>query len=351
MVCVFPEGSISRTGQLMELKRGFVLISEMAQAPVVPAMIDGLWGSIYSFAGNKYIWKSPRLMPTHVCVAFGPPLAPDRTSRESARRAMLDLGAEAFQERPVLRRHLAREVVRSLAKNVPGDQAVVDRTGERRVITAAQLLSAAAAFSRHLRKKVTAKRVGIVLPPGAGALIANLAVACAGKTPVNLNFSLGRAAVETCLKFGEIDTVITANAMRAKIPNFPFPENTLDFQTEMAAMGGKRAIIPWLVAAWIIPNQWVAALLGLPKRGDHEEAALLFTSGSSGEPKGVVLSHRNILANCEQISSLSILPDTATMIACLPIFHAFGFTVTLWYPLLRGCRMVTVPSPLETKRS
>ena len=175
-------------------------------------------------------------------------------------------------------------------------------------------------------------------------------MACAGKTPVNLNFTAGRAAVEASLRIGEIRTVITANAMRTKIPNFPFPENTLDLKTEIEAMGGKRAILPWLLAAWVLPNQWVARLLGLPREGDQAEAGLLFTSGSSGEPKGVVLSHRNILANCAQISSLSILPHTATLIGCLPIFHSFGFTVTLWYPMLRGCRVVTLPSPLDTRK-
>jgi len=77
---------------------------------------------------------------------------------------------------------------------------------------------------------------------------------------------------------------------------------------------------------------------------------VLFTSGSSGEPKGVVLSHRNLLANCAQISSLSILPETCTLLGCLPLFHSFGFTVTLWYPMMRGCRVVTVPSPLDTRK-
>ncbi len=349
LVCVFPEGSISRTGQLMEIKRGFQLIAEIAVAPVVPAVIDGLWGSIYSFAGNKYLWKSPRLMPTHVCVTFGQAIAPEKIDCEAARKALLDLGDDAFHERPVLRRNLARECVRALAKR-PGHVEVIDRTAARREVKSAQLLAVAAALSRHIKRTMPGKRIGIVLPPGAGAHIANLAVACAGKVPVNLNFTAGRAAVETSLKLGEIRAVITADAMRPKIPNFPFPENTIDLKQLIEAAGGKKAILPWLIAAWVLPNQWVADLLGLPRTGDREEAALLFTSGSSGEPKGVVLTHRNILANCAQISSLSILPDTARLVGCLPVFHSFGFTVTLWYPMLRGCSVVTLPSPLDTKK-
>jgi acyl-[acyl-carrier-protein]-phospholipid O-acyltransferase/long-chain-fatty-acid--[acyl-carrier-protein] ligase len=349
LVCVFPEGAISRTGQLMQLKRGFGLIAESARAPMVPAFIDGLWGSIYSFAGNRYLWKSPRLMPTHVCVMFGPPVPPDKVTVESARKALLDLGEQAFQERPFLRRHLGRETVRALAKR-PWHVAIIDRTAERKVVRNAQLLAAAAVLSRRIRATIPERRVGIVLPPGAGATIANLAVACAGKIPVNLNFTVGSAAVEAALRLGEIRTVITADAMRAKLPGFPFPGNTLDLRGEITAAGGKAAILPWLVASYLLPNQWMADLLGLPRTGDQEEAALLFTSGSSGEPKGVVLTHRNILSNCSQISSLSILPDTATLLGCLPVFHSFGFTVTLWYPLIRGCRVVTVPSPLDTRR-
>jgi len=349
LVCVFPEGAISRTGQLMILRRGFGLISEAAKAPVVPAVIDGLWGSIYSFAGNKYLWKSPRLMPTPVCVIFGQPIPPHRVDLGSARQALLDLGEQAFQERPALKRHLGREAVRALAKH-PRRLAVVDRTAARVELSAGKLLAVAAALSRRIRATVPEQRVGIVLPPGAGANIANLAVACAGKVPVNLNFTSGRAAIESSLRLGEISTVITADAMKAKVPHFPFPARTLDLKTEIEAAGGKKAILPWLLAVHVLPNQWVADLLGLPRAGDHDEAALLFTSGSSGEPKGVILTHRNILANCAQISSLSILPESATMLGCLPIFHSFGFTVTLWYPILRGCRVVTVPSPLDTRK-
>src|SRR5690606_37618362 len=153
--------------------------------------------------------KSPRLMPTAVCVAFGKPIESAELNPGTARRALMDLGAAAFQQRPVLRRHLAREVVRALAKR-PWHIAVIDYTTTRRVVKSGQVLAVAAALSRHLKRNVRGKRVGIVLPPGAGAAIANLAVACAGKTPVNLNFSVGRSAIETSLRVGEISTVITA---------------------------------------------------------------------------------------------------------------------------------------------
>jgi acyl-[acyl-carrier-protein]-phospholipid O-acyltransferase/long-chain-fatty-acid--[acyl-carrier-protein] ligase len=349
VVCIFPEGNISRTGQLMEIKKGFELMARQANVPVIAASMDGLWGSIFSFAGNKYLWKSPRLMPTPVFVAFGQATPPERATLAWARRELLDLGRVAFDERPILKRHLGRECVRTLTKH-PRRLMLVDRTSGRREITCAQLYAAAAVLARHLRQTVTERRVGVVLPPGAGAFMANLALMCAGKVPVNFNFTAGRAALETSMKIAGVATVISAEAVRAKLPNFPWPERTLDLRKEIDAAGGKRAMLPWLIAAWLLPNQWCAGLLGLPKVGDRGEAGLLFTSGSSGEPKGVALTHRNVLANCAQISSLSILPETCSMLGCLPVFHSFGFTVTLWYPMLRGCRVISVPSPLETRK-
>ncbi len=349
VVAIFPEGHISRTGQLMPIMRGFEVAARRAGVPVVPAFIDGVWGSVFSFAENKYLWKSPRLMPTPVFVQFGAPIPPERAEPALARRTLLDLGVMAFDERPVLRRHLGRECVRALARR-PWHVEVIDRTAERRPVTAAQLLATAAAYSRHLIRTVPEQRVGIVLPPGAGAFIANLAVICAGKIPVNLNFTAGKTALEASMKIGAVTTVISATAVREKVPGFPWPERTLDLRQEIAAMGGKKAILPWLAAAWLLPNQWIANLLGLPQVGDRAEAGLLFTSGSSGEPKGVALSHRNILANCAQISSLSILPQSSSLLGCLPLFHSMGFTVTLWYPIIRGCRVVTVPSPLDTRK-
>ena len=221
------------------------------------------------------------------------------------------LGVLAFEERPSLRGHLGCAVVRSLARR-PGFVAVVDRTAARRGVTSAQLIAAAAVLARRLRRTVPERRVGIVLPPGAGSAIANLAVMCAGKVPVNLNFTSGRASAQSSVALAGVVTVLSADAMREKLPDFPWPERTVDLRAELDAAGGRRAMIPWIVAAWVLPNPWVARLVGVPATGNREEAAILFTSGSAGSPRGVVLSHRNLLANCEQISSTSILPRRGT---------------------------------------
>jgi acyl-[acyl-carrier-protein]-phospholipid O-acyltransferase/long-chain-fatty-acid--[acyl-carrier-protein] ligase len=348
LVCLFPEGEISRTGQLMAIRRGFQLMARRAGVPVIPAAIDGLWGSIFSFSENRYLWKAPRLTRTHVCVAFGGPIPHGLADTAAARRALLDLGAAAFAERPILCRNLGVETIRSLARR-PGSGVVIDRSSGRREVSAARLIAAAAALSRRIRATIPEERVGIVLPPGAGAVIANLAVVCAGKVPVNLNFTATRAALESSISEAGIETVFTAEAMRQRLPEFPWPGRSPDLRAEMDAAGGVRSMLPWIAAAWLLPNQWVAGLVCNSGARDRDEAAVLFTSGSGGQPKGVVLSHRNLLANFAQISSTSILPRSAMMLGCLPIFHSFGFTVTLWYPLLHGCRLVTSPSPLDTR--
>lgn len=349
VVAVFPEGMISRTGQLMKIERGFEVIARKSGAAVVPAAIDGLWGSIFSFEGRRYVWKWPRFWPTPVTVALGAPLPDERLNPAGARRALLDLGADAFARRPKLQRSLGWVAARSLARR-PGRTVIVDRTGDRRAVSAAALYAAAAVLVRRLRATVAEPRLGIALPPGAGCLVANLAVVWAGKVPVNLNFTVGPAAGSAVLAAAGIRTVLSADVLRARLPEYPWPERTLDLRAEMAAAGGKAGLVPWLLACWVLPNPWAARILGVPRDGGDRELALLFTSGSAGNPKGVVLTHRNILGACEQIASLTILPKTARLLGCLPIFHGFGFTVTLWFPLLRPCELVTVPSPLDTRR-
>lgn len=264
--------------------------------------------------------------------------------------SQIDLDESGYQQRPDLKSHLAFESFVALARK-PGREFVIDCTMERRSMKRGFLLALSWTLSRRIQKWTTRQRVGIVFPPGLGGYIANLAVTLAGKVPVNLNFTLGAASAEACLRKAEIDCLLTTQRVRQKMPGFPWPESGIvDLVEEMKGLP-KLKVLTLLGAIYALPAKFLAKCLKVPAEGDHAEAGLLFTSGSSGEPKGVALSHRNILGNCAQIDSAGLLPESERVVANLPIFHSFGFTVTLWYPLLRGCTVVTLPSPLEVKKT
>lgn len=262
----------------------------------------------------------------------------------------IDIQEEAFSRREELEGHLAWKSFLALAGD-SGRRLIVDRSLRRREMKAGFLLAAAWMLSRRLREWTEGDRVGIVFPPGLGGYLANLSVVLAGKVPVNLNFTLGEAAARSCLRRAGIDCLLTAPAVRAKLAHFPWPaEGVVDLVDAMKGLS-KPKTLALLAAIRVLPGKWLAGRLGVPREGGAREAGLLFTSGSSGEPKGVALTHRNILANCAQIDTSGLLAADETVLANLPIFHSFGFTVTLWYPLLRGCRVVAVPSPLETRKN
>jgi acyl-[acyl-carrier-protein]-phospholipid O-acyltransferase/long-chain-fatty-acid--[acyl-carrier-protein] ligase len=343
IVCIFPEGELSRTGMLLRLKRGYELIARSANAPVVPVWLDRLWGSIFSFERGKYFFKWPHRLPYPVTVEFGEPIAPGDADIATVRQRFLALGEHCYQQRPDLEGHLGRACLRGLKKD-QWHTALVDGM-DHSTLSCGSLLAAAIALSRHLQRKCRGRRIGIVLPPGKGAVIANLAVVLADRVPVNLNFTAGRTAVEASIRIGEVRHCITAKPVVKRLPDFPWPDELLLLDEELPPL--KARIIAWRLVVAVLPAWALAAILGLPRAGDRDEAVILFTSGSSGEPKGVVLSHRNLLGNVSQFSLMLNLGRTDTVLACLPFFHSFGCTVTLWYPLIGGVRSVTYPNALE----
>lgn len=344
IVCIFPEGELSRTGVLLRLKRGYELIAREAEAPVVPVWLDQLWGSIFSYYGGKFFKKIPRQIPYPVTVAFGAPLAPEKADIATVRQNLLELGERCYGQRPILRGHLAEASLRGL-KHRQFDIAIIDGL-DQSTITHGTLLAASLALSGHIKKHCAKKRVAAVLPTGKAAVIANLAIMLAGKVPVNLNFTAGSAALESAMRIADLDDAVTASAFEKKLAGFPFPKNVLRLEEIMPGL--KTRIAFWRALVFLLPWRALALLAGVPRHGDREEAVVLFTSGSSGEPKGVVLSHRNILGNVSQFSLMINFGREDTVLACLPFFHSFGCTVTLWYPLVEGVRLVTYPNPIET---
>ncbi|HZA38381.1 MAG TPA: AMP-binding protein [Candidatus Baltobacteraceae bacterium] len=347
IVCLFPEGALERAGTLLRLRRGYELIVRHANAPVVPVWLDQLWGSIFSFQGGKFFRKLPKRIPYPVTIAFGKPLEADAADIAAVREELLKLGEFCFSRRPSLNRHLAEPCVRGL-KRSPFATAVIDGL-DHSALSRSKLLGAATALSRYLRKEFPDERIAIVLPASKGAMVANLAVALADKVPVDLNFTMGRAANESCCKRANLRVAISATPFMERVKDFPWPERVLKLDELMPRMKGQ--IIFWWMLSILVPAGLLLRLLKIPKEGGHKEAVLLFTSGSTGEPKGVVISHRNVVGNVSQFRQLLDATKDDAILASLPFFHTFGSTVTLWYPLIEGVRIVTYPSPLEAVKN
>ena len=346
IVCIFPEGELTRSGTLLRLKRGYELIARAANAPVVPVWLDQLWGSIFSFQGGKFFKKLPKKIPYPVTVAFGEPLVPEKADIATVREKLLELGERCYQQRPILQRHLAEACLRGLKKR-QFDIAVIDGIDESKM-SRGMILAVGIALS-ELFKQLPNKRIGIVLPPGRGAVLANLGAMLAGKVPVNLNFTAGTAANQAAMRIAKIEHVITAGPAMKRLAEFPWPQNVMKIEEIIPKL--RRRIIVWRLRAILLPWRALARKLEIPSRGDHDEAVILFTSGSAGDPKGVVLSHRNILGNVSQFALMLNLTREDSVLGCLPFFHSFGCTVTLWYPLIEGVRLVTYPNPLDIQKN
>src|SRR5256714_4324722 len=343
IVCLFPEGQLTRSGTLLRLRRGYELIAQNANGTVVPVWLDRLWGSIFSFQGGKFFTKWPKEIPYRVSVAFGKPLDPQKADIATIREELLKLGEFCYSQRTSLDRHLAEECVRGLKRRC-FNTAVIDGTDHSK-LSRAKLLGAAAALSRFLRKEFRDERIAILLPASKGSMVANLAVMLAGKVAVDLNFTIGRAANESCCRRANLRVAISATPFIERVKDFPWPERVLKLDDLLPHM--KRQIILWWILSTILPARLLLRLLNIPEKGGHAEAVLLFTSGTTGEPKAAVMSHRNVMGNVSQFRELLDAKKTDAILASLPFFHTFGSTVTLWYPLIEGVRIVTYPNPLD----
>jgi acyl-[acyl-carrier-protein]-phospholipid O-acyltransferase / long-chain-fatty-acid--[acyl-carrier-protein] ligase len=208
------------------------------------------------------------------------------------------------------------------------------------------ILALAWLLADKLESMTNEERIGVVMPPGVGAMVANLACVLIGRTPVNLNFTMGRRANEYSIKQTGLDFIITSEMVVKRMADFPWTTRRFDVVEWLLGLS-KVNILKRYAKVVFSPARWILEDLDLPPKGDNAEAGILFTSGSMGDPKGVPLSHRNILTNIGQI--MAILPNNfvPSILGSLPTFHSFGFTVTLWWPMVGGPRVVTCISPLE----
>jgi acyl-[acyl-carrier-protein]-phospholipid O-acyltransferase/long-chain-fatty-acid--[acyl-carrier-protein] ligase len=344
VVCIFAEGAVSRTGNLLPFRRGFERMVEGLDVPVIPVYLDRVWGSVFSFKRGKFFWKLPERLPYPVTVSFGTPL-PSTVTAAEARLAIMELGSEAMVHRRRPSDLLHAAFMRS-AKRSWRRPAMADSTGRK--LTYGRALVGALLVGRAITRRAAGQEmVGLLLPSSVGGALANIGALCAGKVAVNLNFTAGPEAMASAVEQCGIRTILTskrflAKASIAEMPGMVYLEDLLE---EV----GAAAKIAALLEARLAPVWLLRRRHGGRGRTAASLSTVIFSSGSTGVPKGVMISHANILANVDALAQIFPMSHHDCFIGVLPFFHSFGLTGTLWFPLLQGASVAYHPNPMDAK--
>ena len=186
-----------------------------------------------------------------------------------------------------------------------------------------------------------------MLPASIGGALANIGTTLAGKVAVNLNFTVGREAMAAAVERAEIRTIITSRIFLKKASIEPI-DGMVFLEDVMKEFGAVSKIVT-LVTAFVLPASAISRWLVPHAATADDLAAVIFSSGSTGIPKGVMLSHRNILSNIDAIGQVFDITSKDVLIGSLPFFHSFGFTATLWFPLAAGFGVAYHPNPMDAK--
>lgn len=349
VVCIFAEGGITRTGFLLPFQRGFEQIVKKTPTPIVPLCLDHVWGSIFSYQDQRFFWKWPQGIPRHIYLSFGEPLPPD-SNAFTVRQALQKMWADSGVRRNARRRLVHRQFVRMACRH-PFQTCLIDAAASKPKLTYAETLVGCKILNKRLAPILKDQQmVGVWLPSSAGGAIANICLALLGKTSVNLNYTIAPETVRHAIQQCGLKTILTSKLFTHKVPlepgdgvQFVYLE---DFRKGISSFERVLGMISVLCVPGYIQEHWI---LGLGKHSHDDIATIIFSSGSTGEPKGVMLTHGNIAANCESVIQAIDPTVRDRLMGILPFFHSFGYTVTLWLPLQVGASTAYYPNPLQAR--
>ncbi len=344
VVCIFAEGQITRIGQLLPFRRGIEHIMKNVDAPIIPVALDGVLGGPMSYRRGKFIHLITSRLPHPVTVSFGAPLPPT-TTPFAVREAVQELQVAAWSLRREQMQPLHRNLI-SMARQHPFRFAFADTVSSK--INFGSALAKTIFLARRLKKTWHGQRmVGIYLPPSVPGALVNYAAFFCGKVPVNLNYTLSETTLADCVKQCEIKTIISSRKFLEKIKLTPPGE--IIFLEDLAAKPSLSEKIAAFLLAKFAPAILLEKIFGSARTGMDDLATIIFSSGSTGEPKGVMLSQFNLLANIQQCGEVIALDENQRLLGILPFFHSFGFTVTLCLPIVLGTGVAFYPNPLDAK--
>ncbi len=342
LVCIFPEGQITRTGMTLPFQRGLERIVKGRDVPIIPVHIDRATSSVFSPMRKRWL---PERIPLPVTVSFGTPL-PATTSAAEIRQSIAELDQRAWEHRREDRRPLHHVFIRQVRQH-PFRLALADPiSGELSCIKA---LAGAVALARALRTRWQGQEaVGIMLPSSVGGSLVNLAAAVAGRVVVNLNFTAGKPAMTSAAAQAGLRTLVTSRNFVAKA-GLELPDGVeLIWIEEVRSTISPTGRAAALVLALLAPVRLLEKIAGATRRISVDDTvAVIFSSGSEGDPKGAVLSHFNIDSEIEAIGQIFHIYPTDRILDVLPLFHSFGYLL-LWLGTCRGMGLICHAKPQES---
>lgn len=347
---IFPEGRITTTGGLMKVYDGTGVVAAKANALILPVHIDGAVLSGFSYLDGTHFAFIKRFWFPKICLSIAPPqaLQPVAGLKGHAKHH-----AYSEQITQMLRHSAYLGTVReqSLFKMLQAAKSTyhpkltcVEDINEQR-LNLKKLDLAAKILGKQLHRHLQSQQqVGIMLPNVAGMPVTFFALQAYGYVPAMINFTAGVAAIRSACKTAELTTVITSKKFVEAFNLQPLLEALADEVTFLMLedvreqIGVAQKLSGMFTTSKSLPGYSTPA---------GNKAVILFTSGSEGEPKGVVLSHQNIVSNIEQISAMLTLLPQEKLFNALPTFHCFGLTAGMLWPILKGARVYMYPSPLH----
>ena len=348
LVCLFAEGRRLSGGLELSFPRQFQRIARKGRTPIIPVCLDQPLGSLFTVQRGRLHWRFPLTLPFPAYVTFGEPL-PAGTPAGDVRQALQVLSAQSAIERSDRRKPAHRRFVRVAARR-PFHSCFLDSTRPEQLSYSRVLAGVMCAVKFFRPLLGDAPMVGIWLPSSMGGAFANIMLAMLGKTSINLNYTASPEAIQSALRQCGARHVISSRRFTDRMPLDPGPGVELIYFEDIAPR----------FTAWMRISRWLAVLL-LPgwflehivlRLGRHrldDLATIIFSSGSTGEPKGIMLSHRNIAANIESMIQAVSLRSSDRALGVLPFFHSFGYTVTLWAPLQVGASVLYHPDPRQAR--
>ena len=348
VVVLFPEGSITRNGHMGEFKKGFELILSQTttDVKVVAFHIRGLWESMFSRASAKLV-KSYRT--NTVTVSFSKTMQKEQVNIVSVKNEVVHLSTKSWGEH-VQNLSTVSETIFDKLKEVSGEMIFADSTGLE--LSGNKFLTVSILFKDLLKKEVKGQNIGLLLPSTAAGAFINNSVLMLGKTVINLNYTSEINSLKESIKKAEVQTIVASKKFVEKLQGKGMNLDEVlalvdviyveDLKEKISKVKGLFT----LLSVKFLPSS-ILKMIHIKKVKKDDTIVILFSSGSEGTPKGVELSSDNILGNTQQIASILNLNDNDIIVASLPIFHAFGVTVTTFLPLIEGIKCVAHPDPTD----